>query len=176
MTKSNKNPIKSIDLFKSLAEHHFIKMFQSIDSLEYPWLLSCLVSMKQVDVEHFNRQWQFLLTLVDQGQASFLEDQARLLDEIINPQSLESLKSQMTQIRTQVYTSHALVLSKEDLKNHLCLLVVFFSYAIETQTTLIKVIEKIALVFEFELEKLYEWQREFDYLLTQHALQLILEN
>jgi hypothetical protein len=69
MTKSNKNPIKSIDLFKSLAEHHFIKMFQSIDSLEYPWLLSCLVSMKQVDVEHFNRQWQFLLTLVDQGQA-----------------------------------------------------------------------------------------------------------
>jgi hypothetical protein len=51
--------------------------------------------------------------------------------------------------------------------------VLFFSYAIETQTTLIKVIEKIALVFEFELEKLYEWHREFDYLLSQHALQLI---
>ncbi len=159
-----------------MAEHHFIKILQSIDPLEYPWLLSCLVSMRQVDQEHFNRQWQFLLTLLDQGQTSFLEDQARLLDETIHPQSLESLKSQMTQLRTQIYTSHALVLSEEDLKTHLCLLVLFFSYAIETQTTLIKVIEKIALVFEFELEKLYEWQREFDHLLTQHALQLVLAN
>jgi hypothetical protein len=174
MTKSNNNPIKShLNLFESMAEHHFIKILQSIDPLEYPWLLSCLVSMRQVDQEHFNRQWQFLLTLLDQGQTSFLEDQARLLDETIHPQSLESLKSQMTQLRTQIYTSHALVLSEEDLKTHLCLLVLFFSYAIETQTTLIKVIEKIALVFEFELEKLYEWHREFDYLLSQHALQLI---
>ncbi len=177
MTTPHKNSIKSsIDLFESMAEHHFIKILQSIDPLEYPWLLSCLVSMRQVDQEHFNRQWQFLLTLLDQGQTSFLEDQARLLDETIHPQSLESLKSQMTQLRTQIYTSHALVLSEEDLKTHLCLLVLFFSYAIETQTTLSKVIEKIALVFEFELEKLYEWQREFDYLLTQHALQFILEN
>jgi hypothetical protein len=177
MTKSNNNPIKShLNLFESMAEHHFIKILQSIDPLEYPWLLSCLVSMRQVDQEHFNRQWQFLLTLLDQGQTSFLEDQARLLDETIHPQSLESLKSQMTQLRTQIYTSHALVLSEEDLKTHLCLLVLFFSYAIETQTTLIKVIEKIALVFEFELEKLYEWQREFDHLLTQHALQLVLAN
>ncbi len=167
-------------LFSSIQHHPLLTIFQSIHPLEYPWLLSCLVTVRQEvsnhssnhSSNHFNRQWQFLLTLVDRGQTSFLEDQADLLSLFDQPKPLDELTEQMYHLQTM----HDDLFSLQALRDHLSLFLVFFAYTFEDQISLIKVIEKIALVFEFDLEKLYEWQREFHYLLSQQALNLIFEN
>jgi hypothetical protein len=173
----------SLSLLSSLDQQPFYRAchqgFERLERILIAKIMLLLTALKQ-DQQAYQRHWSFIMSFLDQGQASLLEEQAELLADDFAGSKLDTTAchERLIQLALEFKASfgqrqipYAEAWTEKPALLRFFSVLILFSLTDESNEIQGE-IKKLALVFEFDQQRLYLLQEQITQSLYLQALSI----